>query len=209
MATPSYGLHAWYSYAGNTPVEGSANGQDLSSPGSCLKHFYPNAAAKCYGPSFVTITKNTISAHGYGQETTTIQVVAPCVRDPILILVHSQSTSYPPCPRGWRSAWSGYSYVEVSRNQSHSVHIQYYFFFFSSISIHFSFYYTVGCSVDLGKSGSCLPYHESKPVMGCTNDKCALSKPKSYWLSTRYLDEGPRHGYNRYGTISRCRVCYK
>lgn len=33
----------------------------------------------------------------------------------MVIAVHSQTTSVPPCPQGWQSLWKGFSFVMVRR----------------------------------------------------------------------------------------------
>ena len=43
-------LSTGYSYL-DVPVKGNGNGQDLSSPGSCLTHFRTIAATTCYSES--------------------------------------------------------------------------------------------------------------------------------------------------------------
>ena len=139
--TPScpYGytqLWTGYSYGGNTPVEGSANGQDLSSPGSCLKHFYPNAAAKCYGSNSCDhYQRGDFTAWLWARDNKHPSRCTVCEGPYTHIAVHSQSTSYPSCPSGWRSAWSGYSFVQVSTNQS----IPYLYYFFFSLLFSFPF----------------------------------------------------------------------
>lgn len=33
----------------------------------------------------------------------------------MIIAVHSQTTSVPPCPEGWQSLWKGFSFVMVRK----------------------------------------------------------------------------------------------
>ena len=157
--------------------------------------------------ALVIITNHAILAHGYGGETTSIRVVAPSVRDPILILLFIASQR-PIRHVQVDGEVLGLDTVTFRLAEINQNPLTYYFFI---SSIQFSFHDTVGSAVDLGKSGSCLRYHESAPFLECYNSYCGHKTPyeKSYWLSTRYFDERARHGYDRYGTISRCRVCYK
>ena len=159
-------------------------------------------------PTLVITGTEAIIAHGYGDETTSIQVVVPSVRARILILLFIASQR-PIRHVQVNGEVLGLDTVSLRLAQINQNSIRILFSFFCSFQ--FSRHSTAGGAVDLGKSGSCLRYHESNPFLECRSSNCyrITGDDKSYWLSTRYFDEGPRHSSNRYGTISRCRVCYK
>ena len=105
-----------YSYMGNIPVQGNGNGQDLSSPGSCLKHYYPHATTKCYNSdSCDSNDSKDFSAWLWSRSEANPSRCVVCEGPYSHIVLHSQTTTPPSCPKMWYSAWTGYSFVEVRR----------------------------------------------------------------------------------------------
>ena len=103
-----------YSYMGNIPIEGNGNGQDLSSPGSCLKCYFARATTKCYYYGSCDSNDNRdFSAWLWGRSELNPSRCIVCEGPYSHIVLHSQTTTPPPCPKMWHSAWTGYSFVEV------------------------------------------------------------------------------------------------
>ena len=114
---PSGYTRLWdgYSFMGSAAIRGNGNGQDLSSPGSCLKNFRTIAAAQCYGSSLCEhYQTGDFSVWLWGRDHLQASHCVVCEGPYTHIAVHSQTASYPSRPSGWRSAWSGYSFVEVN-----------------------------------------------------------------------------------------------
>uniref|UniRef100_A0A670JKZ5 Collagen IV NC1 domain-containing protein n=1 Tax=Podarcis muralis TaxID=64176 RepID=A0A670JKZ5_PODMU len=103
-----------------------AHGQDLGSAGSCLQRFTTMPFLLC-NPSNVC---RFASRNDYSYWLSTAEPMpldmAPisgkalepyisrctvCEVPAVMIAVHSQTTSVPPCPQGWQSVWKGYSFV--------------------------------------------------------------------------------------------------
>ncbi|XP_065831139.1 collagen alpha-2(IV) chain-like [Oscarella lobularis] len=176
---PSGYTRLWdgYSFMGSAAIRGNGNGQDLSSPGSCLKNFRTIAAAQCYGSSLCEhYQTGDFSVWLWGRDHLQASHCVVCEGPYTHIAVHSQTASYPSRPSGWRSAWSGYSFVEFQLIRG-----------------------AVGGSADLRKSGSCLPHHESVPFLECQDARCKriTGSDKSYWLSTRRYNEPHLIGEHR------------
>lgn len=94
---PSGYTRLWdgYSFMGNAATHGNGNGQDLSSPGSCLKEFRPTAAALCYGRSLCEHYQGgDFSVWLWGRDHLQASRCVVCEGPYAHIAVHSQTTSY-------------------------------------------------------------------------------------------------------------------
>lgn len=126
-ACPAGSTELWNGYSllyvqGN----GRAAGQDLGSPGSCMRKFstmpfmFCNLNNVCHVSSrndysywlstaegmtkmMNPVTGNAIRPH--------ISRCAVCEVDTQTMAVHSQAANLPSCPQGWSPLWNGYSFV--------------------------------------------------------------------------------------------------
>lgn len=183
-----------------------SGGQDLGSPGSCLREFRPMPYMECYGSGTGVCDYNT--AYDYAYWLSTVVSDGPtlpsdqainqasrcsvCEGTKTVLAVHSQTASVPACPTGWSSLWEGYSFLTSWGGTSGDSGGQ-----------------------SLGSTGSCLPVFRSMPYMECWGagtGSCdqATGNDFAYWLSNRTVDEGavsgPEEGAAR---ASRCNVCQK
>ncbi|KAI8503157.1 PREDICTED: collagen alpha-2(IV) chain-like [Branchiostoma belcheri] len=118
---------------------------------------------------------------------------AVCVTTSLVMAVHSQRSMLTPnCPDGWRSLWTGYSFLMHTASGE-------------------------GGGQSLSLSGSCLDYFRAAPFIECVGDVCDVSSNQlSFWLIS--IPGGERDQFFRtqrvVGSvnvlkqrISRCRVC--
>lgn len=106
-----------------------AHGQDLGSPGSCLRRF----SAMPYMFCNLNNVCNFASRNDYSYWLSTPEpmpmnmqpIVGPTIRQFIsrcsvcesstqVIAIHSQNVAIPDCPNGWDGLWTGYSFFMVS-----------------------------------------------------------------------------------------------
>lgn len=106
-----------------------AHGQDLGSPGSCLRRFSTMPYMFCN----INNVCNVASRNDYSYWLSTqermktdmtpivgsdiqkyIGRCSVCESDMPITAVHSQSMEVPDCPRGWTGLWIGYSFLMVS-----------------------------------------------------------------------------------------------
>ncbi|PIO25200.1 hypothetical protein AB205_0067320 [Aquarana catesbeiana] len=184
-----------------------AHNQDLGLAGSCLQRFstmpflYCNPGDVCYYAS-----RNDKS---YWLSTTAPLPMMPVVEDEIkpyisrctvceapavAIAVHSQDSSIPFCPEGWRSLWIGYSFLMHTAAGDE------------------------GGGQSLSSPGSCLEDFRATPFIECNGARgtCHYFANKySFWLTT--IDDNfhssPSSDTLKAGLIrthiSRCQVCMK
>ncbi|CAJ0948277.1 unnamed protein product [Ranitomeya imitator] len=184
-----------------------AHNQDLGLAGSCLQRFstmpflYCNPGDVCYYAS-----RNDKS---YWLSTTAPLPMMPLVEEEIqpyisrctvceapavAIAVHSQDTSIPFCPDGWRSLWIGYSFLMHTAAGDE------------------------GGGQSLSSPGSCLEDFRATPFIECNGGRgtCHYFANKySFWLTTidKTFQSSPSADTLKAGLIrthiSRCQVCMK
>uniref|UniRef100_A0A8C4QYM4 Collagen IV NC1 domain-containing protein n=1 Tax=Eptatretus burgeri TaxID=7764 RepID=A0A8C4QYM4_EPTBU len=202
--------HLWDGYS-LFYVEGSetAHNQDLGLAGSCLPRFntmpfvycnvnevcnYASRNDKSYWLStnapipMMPVAEDAIQAY--------ISRCTVCEAPSVAIAMHSQSRSIPPCPRGYRSLWIGYSFLMHTAAGGE------------------------GGGQSLSSPGSCLEDFRSTPFVECQGARgtCHYFTNKySFWLTaideTRQFDADPipetlKAGQPR-SRASRCQVCMK
>lgn len=192
-------------------VEGQekAHNQDLGQPGSCLPRFstipflYCSPNEVCYYASrndksywlsttapipMMPVAENQIQQY--------ISRCAVCEAPSQAVAVHSQDTTIPNCPAGWRSLWIGYSFLMHTAAGAE------------------------GGGQSLVSPGSCLEDFRATPFIECNGAKgtCHYFANKySFWLTT--IDpreefvyspnqETLKGGQER-SKVSRCQVCSK
>lgn len=192
-------------------VEGQekAHNQDLGQPGSCLPRFstipflYCSPSEVCYYASrndksywlsttapipMMPVSENQIQPY--------ISRCAVCEAPSQAVAVHSQDTTIPNCPSGWRSLWIGYSFLMHTAAGAE------------------------GGGQSLVSPGSCLEDFRATPFIECNGAKgtCHYFANKySFWLTTvEPRDEfvySPNQetlkGGQERSKVSRCQVCAK
>lgn len=192
-------------------VEGQekAHNQDLGQPGSCLPRFstipflYCAPSAVCYyasrnDKSYWLSTTASIPMMPVAEQQIQpyISRCSVCEAPSQAVAVHSQDTSIPTCPPGWRSLWIGYSFLMHTAAGSE------------------------GGGQSLMSPGSCLEDFRATPFIECNGAKgtCHYFANKySFWLTTvapneEFLyspaQETLKGGQER-SKVSRCQVCSK
>lgn len=192
-------------------VEGQekAHNQDLGQPGSCLPRFstipflYCSPNEVCYYASrndksywLSTTASIPMMPVAEGQIQPYISRCSVCEAPSQAVAVHSQDTSIPACPPGWRSLWIGYSFLMHTAAGAE------------------------GGGQSLVSPGSCLEDFRATPFIECNGAKgtCHYFANKySFWLTTvdpsqEFLyspaQETLKGGQERF-KVSRCQVCSK
>ncbi|XP_055501602.1 collagen alpha-3(IV) chain-like [Leucoraja erinacea] len=186
-----------------------AYGQDLGTAGSCLPRFSVMPFLFCD----INDVCNYASRNDYsywlstskrmpmdmapikGQELQPfISRCVVCESPAMVIAVHSQTIQIPPCPRGWKSMWIGYSFV-MHRGSG-----------------------AEGSGQALASPGSCLEEFRVAPFIECHGRGTCnyYANAYSFWLATldpTQMFRKPRPQTLKAGElrsiISRCQVCTK
>lgn len=185
------------------------HGQDLGAMGSCLQRFStipflfcePDATCRYGDRSYSSYWLSTdkrmpmnmlaISGHALSEYISRCSV---CETTSNVIAVHSQSTDEPVCPLGWRSLWTGYSFVMQTGDRAE------------------------GSGQSLISPGSCLEHFRQVPFIECHEKGTCnyFQDAYSYWLASldhRHLFRKPESktvkGQILSTIISRCNVCMK
>lgn len=151
-----------------------------------------------------------------------------CEAPSVAIAVHSQDTTIPQCPAGWRSLWIGYSFLMVCSHEISSFLVDEFIVDFcvfmqvqlslSPLSPQHTAAGDEGGGQSLSSPGSCLEDFRTTPFIECNGAKgtCHYFANKySFWLTS--LDQSfqsqPSSETLKAGQhlsrISRCQVCMK
>ncbi|KAK1797162.1 hypothetical protein P4O66_008551, partial [Electrophorus voltai] len=192
-------------------VEGQekSHNQDLGLAGSCLPRFntipflYCTPSDLCYyasrnDKSYWLSTTAPIPMMPVAEQQITqyISRCSVCEAPALAVAVHSQDTTIPTCPHGWRSLWIGYSFLMHTAAGAE------------------------GGGQSLMSPGSCLEDFRATPFIECNGARgtCFFFNNKhSFWLTTVEEEGQFVHGPNpetlkgeQYRSrISRCQVCMK
>lgn len=184
-----------------------AHNQDLGLAGSCLPRFktipfiYCNPNDVCYYGSrndksyWLSTTAPIPMMPVDSQEIKPyISRCSVCEAPSVAIAVHSQDTSIPPCPQGWRSLWIGYSFLMHTGAGDE------------------------GGGQSLVSPGSCLEDFRTTPFIECNGVKGTchfFANEYSFWLTSIDQDfhSSPQSETLKSGQhlarLSRCQVCMK
>lgn len=185
-----------------------AHNQDLGLAGSCLARFstmpflYCNPGDVCYyasrnDKSYWLSTTAPLPMMPVAEEEIKpyISRCSVCEAPAVAIAVHSQDTSIPHCPAGWRSLWIGYSFLMHTAAGDE------------------------GGGQSLVSPGSCLEDFRATPFIECNGGRgtCHYFANKySFWLTTipeQNFQSTPSADTLKAGLIrthiSRCQVCMK
>eukprot|EP00795_Rhopilema_esculentum_P016249 gene16249-7628_t len=199
--------YSWLYSVGN----GMAHGQDLANAGSCVRSFntmpfvvcdiYKNCRYASRNDFMYWLSaQNTqlMSAVSSSAVTPFISRCVVCETPSVHMAVHSQDTTYPDCPLGWSSLWTGYSFLMMTGSGG------------------------TGTGESLTSSGSCLEKFRSNPFIECNGKRgtCDFFSDKfSFWLRTvnkqamfQPAEVETLHGnkgHDLTSRVSRCRVCTK
>jgi len=179
----------WRGYSLVRPFEGAAF-TDLSDPGSCLKEFDSVPHVLCRGRKCKLRGDKWSSMWLWNRNKASgeakVGLCSVCESAVSLLVVHSQNTTKPICPTGYTSQhfWSGYSFLSASSNGL----------------------------IKLSSVGSCLPYFEPTPYVGCNNRGCnVVQSSPSVWLrvsGSGYMStKDAVKSKDVWRKISRCRIC--
>uniref|UniRef100_A0A8C4RC74 Collagen IV NC1 domain-containing protein n=1 Tax=Eptatretus burgeri TaxID=7764 RepID=A0A8C4RC74_EPTBU len=186
-----------------------AHGQDLGTAGSCLRRFSTMPFLFCN----INNVCNFASRNDYSYWLSTPQpmpmnmapISAPelqpyisrcavCEAYAMVIAVHSQAVTIPPCPHGWMSLWIGYSFVMHTSAGAE------------------------GSGQALASPGSCLEEFRASPFIECHGRGTCnyYTNSYSFWLATvesakmfkKPQSETLKAG-NLRNRISRCQVCQR
>jgi hypothetical protein len=181
-----------YSFILSTLSGGRVSAQDLSDPGSCLENFGPTIQIECVKNKCDYITGGDFSSwlHGAGVHPSIVPSrcrVCSKVNGKIKV-IHSQTSSYPPCPPKMMSLWNGFSIMGVSIEENHSA------------------------SFRLEGPGSCLKdFKYGLPHIECEkNDPCHLGTGGDFAMFLNAKWKQPDTGVSsppQMNDISRCTVC--
>lgn len=184
-----------------------AHNQDLGLAGSCLPRFntmpflYCNPGDICYyasrnDKSYWLSTTQPIPMMPVEESEIKpyISRCSVCEAPSVAIAVHSQDTTIPNCPVGWRSLWIGYSFLMHTAAGDE------------------------GGGQSLASPGSCLEDFRTTPFIECNGAKGTchyFANKHSFWLTS--IDESfqssPSSETLKAGQllsrISRCQVCMK
>lgn len=153
----------------------SAHIQDLGQPGSCLPTFstmpfsYCNTAACHYSSRndkscWLSTTAPIPMMPLFGSEIVPhISRCVVCETGSPVAAFHSQDHTVPVCPPGWRSLWTGYSFLLHTAAGDH------------------------GGGQSLSSSGSCLKDFRTHPFVECQGARGSchyFANLYSYWLTT-------------------------
>jgi len=186
-----------------------AHGQDLGSPGSCLRRFstmpymFCNLNNVCHFASrndysyWLSTSEPMPMAMTpiYGREIQKfISRCSVCESETQVIAIHSQSMHIPDCPNGWEGLWIGYS-----------------FFMNTDAGAE-------GSGQPLSSPGSCLEDFRPNPFIECQgHGKCNYyTTAYSFWLATiehndqfRSPDSQTLKSGDLISKVSRCQVCIR
>uniref|UniRef100_A0A8D0DKT0 Collagen IV NC1 domain-containing protein n=1 Tax=Salvator merianae TaxID=96440 RepID=A0A8D0DKT0_SALMN len=186
-----------------------AHGQDLGTSGSCLQRFttmpflFCNPGNVCRYASRNDYSYWLSTAEPMPEDMTPIsgKALEPyisrcvvCEGPAMVIAVHSQTTTVPPCPQGWQSLWKGFSFVMYTGAGSEA------------------------SGQALASPGSCLEKFQAVPFIECHGRGTCnyYSNSYSFWLASlnpRRMFRKPSSKTLKAGElekiISRCHVCMK
>ncbi|GLD58536.1 collagen alpha-4(IV) chain-like protein [Lates japonicus] len=183
--------------------QGKAYTQDLGQAGSCLPVFstmpfsYCNNAACHYSSrndksSWLSTTAPIPMMPLFGQEINThISRCVVCETVSPVVAFHSQDYIIPTCPPGWRSLWTGYSFLLYTGAGDR------------------------GGGQSLTSSGSCLKDFRTHPVIECQGARGSchyFANLYSYWLTTVSPKEQPatiKAADQQRRKASQCHVCLR
>lgn len=186
-----------------------AHGQDLGSPGSCLRRFSTMPFMFCNINDRCTVA----SRNDYSYWLSTPEPMTPmmdpvdgpmirpfisrcavCEVPSVVMAVHSQSLVVPDCPQGWNSLWMGYSFAMHTGAGAQ------------------------GTGQPLASPGSCMEDFRPSPFIEChgTGTCNYYATSLSYWLATidrtrefsKPIPETMKAGNVR-NRVSRCQVCMR
>lgn len=186
-----------------------AHGQDLGSPGSCLRQFSTMPFMFCNINNRCTVASRNDYSYWLSTPEPMTAMMNPVtgtqIRDYIsrcsvceapaqVMAVHSQSMFEPDCPTGWKSLWIGYSFAMHTGAGAD------------------------GTGQPLHSPGSCLEDFRASPFIECHGRGTCnyYATTLSFWLST--IDQSQQFqkpqpatlkAGNLRSKISRCRVCMR
>lgn len=180
---PAGSSQLWVGYS-LVHLEGqeTAYHQDLGQPGSCLRLFstmpfsYCNSAAchfsnrndkSCWLSTTAAIPMMPLAAAAAAIRPHVSRCVV-CETSAPVAAFHSQEPSVPPCPPGWRSLWTGYSFLQQGGAGQH------------------------GGGQSLTSSGSCLKDFRTHPFIECQGARGTchyFATLLSYWLTAVRVEE--------------------
>ncbi|KFM82473.1 Collagen alpha-1(IV) chain, partial [Stegodyphus mimosarum] len=184
-----------------------AHGQDLGSPGSCLRKFSTMPFMFCNLNNVCHLASRSDFSYWLSTPETMPMDMAPiigrnirrfvsrcsvCESSTQVIAVHSQSTEVPECPDGWAELWDGFS-----------------FFMNTDAGAE-------GSGQPLSSPGSCLQDFRPNPFIECQGlGRCNYyTTAYSFWLAAIKHDKQfviPEPQTLKAGDlksrVSRCRVC--
>lgn len=187
-----------------------SHGQDLGTPGSCLRKFstmpymFCDIKESCHLASRndYSYWLSTNEPTRYDKKPMTGEVLSKyisrcsvCETITSVIAFHSQTTEVPECPYNWESLWIGYSFFMNTDAGSE------------------------GSGQPLSSPGSCLEDFRPSPFIECQgHGRCnSYTTALSFWLASIELSEMFKtpepvtltQSYQLRSKISRCRVCRK
>ncbi|UYV71294.1 COL4A1 [Cordylochernes scorpioides] len=186
-----------------------SHGQDLGTPGSCLRRFstmpfmFCNLREECFRANRNDFSYWLSTPEQMPMNMTPI--VGPAIRSFIsrcsvcesatqVIAVHSQTTDVPGCPNGWEGLWIGYSFLMTTDSGAE------------------------GSGQPMSSPGSCLEDFRPIPFIECQgHGRCNYyHTANSFWLSTIQLQSQfsqpipeTLKGGDLRTRISRCQVCMR
>ncbi|CAL1267498.1 unnamed protein product [Larinioides sclopetarius] len=184
-----------------------AHGQDLGTPGSCLKRFSTMPFMFCNLNNVCNLASRNDFSYWLSTPEPMTMMMTPIVGQDIrkyisrcavcetptqVISVHSQTMDIPDCPDGWDGLWIGYSFLMNTDSGAE------------------------GIGQPLASPGSCLEDFRPLPFIECQgHGRCNyFTTAQSFWLAT--LDRPDSFGVPRPETlkagdlrrkVSRCQVC--
>jgi integrin beta 8 len=186
-----------------------AHGQDLGTPGSCLRRFSVMPFMFCNINNRCTVSSRNDYSYWLSTPEPMTMMMNPVTDDRIrpyisrcsvceapsqIIAVHSQSMAVPECPRGWSGVWTGYSFAMHTGAGSQ------------------------GTGQMMQSPGSCLEDFRASPFIECHGQGTCnyYATTLSFWLTTverQSMFEKPRPDTLKSGNlrqkISRCQVCVR